>query len=505
LTGNLTNGRLLARNTLINVISRVVPLLVALFAIPALIGRIGVDRYGVLTLSMMVVGYFSLFDFGLGRAATKYIAEAAAAGDRDKIPSLFWTSLYLMLVFGALAGVVVAVLTPWLVHVILRIPPSLRTESIPAFYILAISMPFVISAGSLTGTLSAIQRFDLINAIGVPTVIMSYLGPLAILFFSKDLGWIVAMLVVGRIAGWIASLILCLRKVPSICDDIRPVRGIIRPLLSFGGWITISGLSLPIMSYFDRFLIGAMLSMAAVSYYAVPCQVTEKFSLIPGALGAVIFAAFSATSTSNPARAAILFERANRYVILALFPATLILVTLAPEALSLWLGRSFAAESTTAMRWLAVGAFINCLSWTPGALIQAAERPDITAIVHVAEAPFYVFILWWMLAWYGVAGAAFALALRSTVDTALFLMISSRIAPMTTRGVLRVAGIAFSALPIFAFAVLPEELATKCLFLAVALGLFGLLAWRVFLDPSERELICGYAGLDGMKALLAKQ
>lgn len=34
------------------------------------------DAYGVIPLPVMVVGYFGLFDLGLGAAATKLIAEA---------------------------------------------------------------------------------------------------------------------------------------------------------------------------------------------------------------------------------------------------------------------------------------------------------------------------------------------------------------------------------------------------------------------------------------------
>ncbi|MGA3229657.1 MAG: oligosaccharide flippase family protein, partial [Candidatus Binatus sp.] len=81
---NLTSGRLLARNTIINLAGEVAPSLVALLAIPLVIRVLGVDRYGVLTLSIMVVGYFGLFDFGLGRAATKFIAAAAASSDQQE-------------------------------------------------------------------------------------------------------------------------------------------------------------------------------------------------------------------------------------------------------------------------------------------------------------------------------------------------------------------------------------------------------------------------------------
>ena len=69
----LTRGSLLARNTLWNLLGQVAPMSVALFAIPMLIRRVGTDRFGILTIAWMVVGYFSLFDLGLGRAMTNLV------------------------------------------------------------------------------------------------------------------------------------------------------------------------------------------------------------------------------------------------------------------------------------------------------------------------------------------------------------------------------------------------------------------------------------------------
>ena len=51
------------------------PLLAVWFAIPLLIQGLGTDRFGVWTLAWMVMGYFSLFDLGLGRALTQAVGS----------------------------------------------------------------------------------------------------------------------------------------------------------------------------------------------------------------------------------------------------------------------------------------------------------------------------------------------------------------------------------------------------------------------------------------------
>src|SRR5262249_46899419 len=77
----LTHGRLLARNAVWNVLGTGTPLFVAAFCIPVLIRALGEDRFGVLALAWALIGYASLFDFGLGRALTQLVSTKLAAGD----------------------------------------------------------------------------------------------------------------------------------------------------------------------------------------------------------------------------------------------------------------------------------------------------------------------------------------------------------------------------------------------------------------------------------------
>src|SRR5690606_31260268 len=108
----LTRGSLLARNAVLNLLGQSAPMLVALVAIPVLIAALGTERFGVLTLIWVVIGYFSLLDLGLGRALTHLVAEKLGAGREEEIPALSWTALALVLALGAAGGLVAALLAP---------------------------------------------------------------------------------------------------------------------------------------------------------------------------------------------------------------------------------------------------------------------------------------------------------------------------------------------------------------------------------------------------------
>jgi O-antigen/teichoic acid export membrane protein len=485
----LTSGRTIARNTIWNIIGQGAPLLVAFFAIPLLIKGLGISRFGVLTLAWAVVGYFSLFDLGMGRAVTKMVAERIGTGQTEEISKLIWTSQALMGILSIVGALVAMGISPWLVQSALKIPPTLQPETLKAFYILAFSIPFVISSSGLRGVLEAHQRFDLANIVNFSLGMVTFLGPLIVLFFSKNLIPVMAVLVVGRFLAWGLQLMLCLNLVPALRHNIGLQRNMVRPLISFGSWMTVSSIVGSLMVKLDRFFIGARISVAAVAYYTTPFEVVTKLWVISNALVSVLFPAFSTTLVQDQTHAVRLLARGINYIFLALFPLTFIIVTIAPEGMALWLGAEFAENSAFVLQWLSVGVFINSMAQILFALVQGAGRPDFTAKMHVIELPFYLMMLWWLLGTYGLKGAAIAWVVRIGIDTVILFAMLQRLLPNTRaliwNSLLRII-IALCAFIVAGYIV---GLFMKVMFLFGVLISFIMVTWLWLIAPEEKELI----------------
>lgn len=482
------DGRLLARNTMVNLVGHGVPLLVTIFAVPVLIHGLGADRFGVLTLVWMIVGYFSLFDLGLGRVLTQWVAERLGTGKEQEIPQLIWTSLLLMLIFGALGAMTAVLFSPWLVYKVLKIPDQLQPESLSAFYLVAGSIPIVISNAGLRGILEAKQQFGSINAIRIFTGTFTFLGPLFVLPFSKNLFLMAAVLVLARFITWVLHLLLCFHAIPGLHKKILFERAVIAPLLRFGGWMTVTNVIGPLMVYLDRFLIGAMMSSAAVAYYTIPYEVVTKLWLVPSALTGVLFPAFAGSFAQDRNRTILFFGRGAKYVFLSLFPFVLLIVSLADEGLGFWLGYEFASQSTHVLQWLVVGVLFSSLGSIPFALIQGVGRPDLTAKLHLLELPFYLSAVWGLIHTLGIVGAAIAWAVRMMIDALLLFWIARRslLVTLEIRSIIFTMGVAFLVLT---FAVLPLSLATKGIFLSLVLFAFFISTWLVALGSEERVFI----------------
>src|SRR5258708_26905718 len=269
-TPNLTSGRLLARNTIWNLLGLLLPLAVGVVAVPPLIRGMGVARFGLLSLAWIVIGYFSLFDLGIGRALTKVVADRLGTKDERSIPPLVWTSLVLMVLLGVLAGLATWAISPWLVHRLLKIPEALQSEALHGLYLLANSIPMVTATSGLRGVLEAQQRFRVLSFIRIPMSIFSFAGPLLVLPFSSDLVSVISVLVAGRLIACMAHLFACFHAMPALRHGFALKLSLVHPLLVLGGLMTFSNLVSPIIVYLDRFLIGALLSVSAVAAYTVP-------------------------------------------------------------------------------------------------------------------------------------------------------------------------------------------------------------------------------------------
>ncbi len=485
----LTSWSLLTRNTVWNLVGHVVPLVVAIFAIPLLIKGLGMDRFGVLTLAWVVIGYFSLFDLGLARALTQLISKKLGAGQDQEIQALIWTALLLMLVLGLAGTLVMSLFSPWLIQVMLNIPEALQSETLYSFYLLAVSVPVIISTAGMQGVLKAYQRFGLLNAVRIPMGVFIFLGPLLVLPFSQNLLLLVSVLLVGLLISWVVHFPLCFCVIPALRHRIAIKGALVGPLLRFGSWMTVTNIVGPLMLYLDRFLIGALASMTAVAYYTTPYEVVTKIGIVAGALVAVLFPAFSSSFAYHRSCTERLFNQGVRYIFLGLFPITLFIVAFAKNGLDFWLGAEFAQNSTSVLQWLAVGVFINSLAQVAFALIQGAGRPDLTAKLHLLELPFYLLGVYWLISAYGIEGAAIAWVARIGIDMICLFGMVNWFLP-TSRSILRrrilTMGVTLLTL---ALAALPLSFGMKGLFLLMTLTTFALASWFLILTPEERTLI----------------
>ncbi|MEI7473272.1 MAG: flippase [bacterium] len=421
---HLTSHKSLVINTLWSFIAQGLPMLVAVFTIPFIIKGFGTARFSILTLVWAIIGYSSLFDFGLGRALTQLVSKKIGQSDTEDMPIVIWTALIVINILGAIGSAIVFFLSPYIVTHLLKVPHDYIKETTYSMWYLAASLPLLINIVCLKGILEAYQKFKTLSFLRLPVVIFNYIGPLAVLPFTHDLSVTVAMLVVGRFITFIFHVIACGSLIKGLFKKIAFDKSYIKPLMSFGSWITVSNIINPIMVYMDRFFIANIISAVVVAYYVTPHEVINKLWTISASINGVIFPALTTEYYRDIKKAEDIYHKALKYSSIIMLIPVLIIFFFAKIGLTLWINAEFAEKSYRIAQVLAIGTFIYSINQISYSLVQSTGRSDITAKLHMIEVPIYLFALWTFIKHFGLVGAAYAWVLRIFIDSVLLFIIA---------------------------------------------------------------------------------
>jgi len=459
---------------------------------------LGTERFGLLSLAWVFLGSFSIFDLGLGRATTKFVAEALGKGEHEKVTPLVWTAVTVQAIFGIIGGVVLFGISPYLVEHVLSISPDMITEAKTTFHLLALFVPVVLISGSFSGVLEAAQRFDYANIVRIPSSTLTYLLPLVGLSLGLGLPGIVVLILLAKIGCLAGFIALNFHQMPELKKYSVSFSQFPR-LFSFGGWIMISNILGPIIYYLDRFIIGSFLTMTAVTYYTVPFEMTSRIGIISGSLAMALFPAFSALGIARRDDLQRLYVRSIKYLLMMTGPIVLILLVFADDILCIWMGADFAKQSTLVFQILLMGYLIALIHPMSGGLLQGQGRPDIIPKLYLVYFPFNIGLVWIFVQTMGITGAALFFALRSLIESALYFIISSKLihlpySSLKENGLWRSLGTLLALGMLLWGASIIDLFATKIGLIAIIALLYIMFTWYYVLDEIDKNIIISAMG-----------
>lgn len=406
------------------------PLGVAALTVPALIDKLGHERFGLLALAWGLIGYAGALDLGLGRALTQMVARLRGEKNLESIPATLATASRITLLTGLAAGMLIALFA------LLGGASLIRTQSTPeaemqlAILLLAIALPAQAMSATYKGLNEAFMNFRGVSLLRAGLGIINFAGPYAVSLFTTELPWLVSTLVVSRLVSLLIYQYLaasCLRDQRETQHAADYSALIARKLFSFGGWVTVSSIISPILVQADRFFIGAMISAAAVSVYVLPYEVVVQSLVLVGAISSVLFPSLSKLMHEQPDAWRPYFRKWLLRVAGLMALVCLTLAFLLPVVLPLWIGKNLDSQSITIGEILCIGVFANSVGSMYYSAIHAGGRADLTAKMHLFELPIFTTSLFFGISQFGVAGAATVWTLRMILDALILATIAARL------------------------------------------------------------------------------
>ena len=423
----------LKKNTLWNLIGSSLPLLAAAAFIPYCLRQLGNEAFGVLTLIWALIGYFSLFDFGAGRALTYEVAQLRATQKTDVIGHKIIAGLVLTSLTGAFGTIVMLLLAPSLSHDWLKISPLWQEDALRAFQIAALGViPTAITSG-LRGAMEGLERFpeSNLNKIFLGFCMFS-LPALSIFVNGNSLSNIALYLVIARLLVVLIGIFQLRHYLPLRLTSLNTIPASttslslqMRGLMTYGFWVTISGIISPLMVYGDRFFVSAIVGADQLSMYAIPQEGLMRLLIVPMAVCSALLPLM--TTIKTPDELAEVYQKNYRRMGKLMLTLCLLTALLAYPALSIWLSKDFAAKALPITLILTVGTFLNAVALIPYTLLHARGKTKLTAQFHLFEFVLYIAVLYVLSNQFGLIGAAMAWVIRVTID---FLLLHNTVRRM---------------------------------------------------------------------------
>lgn len=429
---------MLLRNSLWNVTGSALPAIAALASVPIVIGALGAEGYGIITIISSVVGYFAILDINLNDGAIKYLAESHAIDDRRRFAETFWFGAIFYGMLGLLGSLAIFFSADWLVSHLFKIPPASRHASSIALRIGAFGFLVSQMQSYLMVVPQSLQRFDrsaqseaffgvLVNAAsivaalsggGVPAVIAARVG-VSILNFA----WLVVL--VRRLK---ADLRFCL-----------PGRDVRRSMTSFSAYSYLSKIATTLQENGDKLIIGMLAGPVALAFYNVPVTLAGRLLGLTYRISRVIYPRASALAISHRFRELRqIYLGATRYITYMNLMVLGMIVLAGDEFLRRWVGPQFITQGYPVLIIITTALLFDSLTNIPSLVNDALGHPRVTGRFALARGIAGVGLVFIGAKLAGAVGAAAAHLLSSIVTSLAFLIyVHGRTVPVSLSDTLR--------------------------------------------------------------------
>jgi O-antigen/teichoic acid export membrane protein len=406
------------KNTLWNALGLIVPSLIAIPVMAVMARVLGVEKFGIFVLTFSVLGYAGVFDGGLTRAV---IRAVAMNGDDETLNrDVIGTATYAVIALGT-AGSLLVFLLARPIAGFLNVSAAALGDTIDALQMMALVIPAYLLSLVWFAYLEGKQQFMQLSVLKTFTGVLVAGLPAVAVLLRPTLSAALGGLLLARIVTMLAAYLPCRAGLKTSVFPFH--RATLRALLQFGGWITVSNIISPVMSYVDRFILSNLLGAHRVAFYAAPSEMVTRMSVIPGAVSRTIFPLFS----RRPGESRDTARSVSRGLLVVCTIVAIPIFIFSGWLLDVWLGAPYGAESAGILRILLVGFIFNALAQVPYSRIQAHGKSRATAFIHLCELVPYLALLTLLIREYGLIGAAVAWTVRVGVDLLVLQILSRRL------------------------------------------------------------------------------
>lgn len=401
-------------------------LAINIFLTPYIVHTIGVEKFGIWIIVMILTNYMGLFDLGTNSATVKFIAELYAKKDFKGISSILFSGFIFNLVTGSILILLVLILlNPIISFFNIKHEYFHETTLIIKISIILFGVSNILNVfGSF---FSGTQRFQVIKGIDFFLTFPNLIA--TILFLALNYG--LMGLIYSRIIVVILRLILItyfLRKTfpPKSINIDFTLLSFLKPLLKFGLTMQLSSINQLISQHIDKILIAHLIGISYAAYYEIGSKINNYTKrLLINIVIPLIPASSEIYALKDMDRLWQLYNTGSRYLTIISIGVLGFIFMMSDSIIYLWMGEGF-EKSRIITKILCVGFAINFIASIPQAIAIGIGKPSLELKSGTLSLIINVSLSYFLIIFMGYSGAAYGTTMAFIASSCYFYIIFLR-------------------------------------------------------------------------------
>jgi O-antigen/teichoic acid export membrane protein len=359
-----------------NGLAQIAPIVVTFALTPLLLHRLGLDRFGIWSLALVILSTLTALDGGVAASLARFFAIYAARDDRVDTGRLLLGSLLLFALIGVVLTLAAFPLAP-AVAGLLEVPTRLRGEVV---FLLRWLPPLAALALMADSTAALLQGNGQFRALATTTVGSSGAFAVAVIVLVQPGGHLRALVIATALRYMllmIASLVFAAGHV-SIRRPLLPSGATILELWRYASRMQLSAVTGLVNVQQDALVIAAVLPVRYVGLYSIGMQAASAVRSLPLYAFAPLLTLLTTTFRNDGREGTVAeFERLERRWLPAVLGYGVVAVAAIGFSVPVWLGDRYVLSGVTATILLA-GYMVHVgLTGMRTCYVRAVGRPGL--------------------------------------------------------------------------------------------------------------------------------
>lgn len=400
-------ARHIARNVVFNWIGTIAGMAVGFFLAPFILHRLGNVAYGVWVLAVSATGYLGLLDLGMQSSLLRFVSQGYTKQDHQGASEATSAALWVRLQISALALLLSAGLAVVFPHVF-KIPPALAKDAQESILLIGMTTAVTLSFGVAGAVISALNRYDLQNYVGLVQTAVRVTGVVLVLRTGHGIVAIALCELVTTLIGKALQVWIAYRLYPELRIQFKkPKRETLKKIWSYSAYTFLVTIAVQLVYQTDNLVVGAFVSTAAVTFYAIANQLCRYASQLISSMSGTFMPAASTYEAAGDTEGLLsLYRNGTRAMIIVSLPMMITFIVRGSTFIGLWMGPQYSHNSGIVLIILTVALFFSFANQTAGAIAFGVEKHKTMAWWAISEGVANLGLSILLVHWWGIYGVA---------------------------------------------------------------------------------------------------